>query len=63
MPTKKKPSSGNRGMDPAAEPAIEAEESALPAPITVAIGASAGGLEALEQFFAAMPADTGLCFA
>jgi two-component system CheB/CheR fusion protein len=28
----------------------------------VAIGASAGGLEALEQFFGNMPADTGLAF-
>src|SRR6187551_707919 len=28
----------------------------------VGIGASAGGLEALEQFFAAMPADSGMAF-
>ncbi len=28
----------------------------------VAIGASAGGLNALEQFFAAMPADSGMAF-
>lgn len=28
----------------------------------VALGASAGGLEALEQFFQAMPADTGMAF-
>src|SRR6266487_3465882 len=28
----------------------------------VGIGASAGGLEALQKFFAAMPADSGLAF-
>ena len=28
----------------------------------VGIGASAGGLEALEQLFAALPADTGMAF-
>jgi chemotaxis response regulator CheB len=28
----------------------------------VGIGASAGGLEALERLFAHMPADTGLAF-
>ena len=26
------------------------------------VGASAGGLESLEQFFRAMPVDTGLAF-
>lgn len=35
------------------------ERSALP---IVAIGASAGGLEAIEQFFAHMPADSGMAF-
>ena len=45
-----------------AEPAIETVEIAPPVPITVAIGASAGGLEALEQFFIKMPADSGLSF-
>lgn len=34
---------------------------ALPFPV-VAIGASAGGVEALKQFFEAMPADSGLAF-
>src|SRR5690242_4015775 len=62
MPHKKKSSSGNSGMTPAAGPAIEEVETASPVPITVVIGASAGGLEALEQFFAAMPADSDLCF-
>ncbi|MFQ3621485.1 MAG: chemotaxis protein CheB, partial [Spirochaetales bacterium] len=31
-------------------------------PIVVGIGASAGGLEALEQFFRHMPVDSGLAF-
>src|SRR5437868_4345026 len=30
--------------------------------LIVAIGASAGGLEPLERFFAAMPSDTGMAF-
>src|SRR5512133_2228939 len=30
--------------------------------LVVGIGASAGGLEALEQFFAAVPKDNGLAF-
>src|SRR3954469_25087379 len=30
--------------------------------LVVAVGASAGGLEPLERFFAAMPADTGMAF-
>src|SRR5947207_1901725 len=33
-----------------------------PACAVVGIGASAGGLEALQKFFAAMPADSGLTF-
>lgn len=33
-----------------------------PAPPIVGIGASAGGLEAFEQFFQAMPADSGMGF-
>jgi two-component system CheB/CheR fusion protein len=32
------------------------------APPVVAIGASAGGLEALKELFAHMPLDTGMCF-
>ncbi len=62
MPPKKKPSPGKSGKTPAAKSVIEVGETASPVPITVAIGASAGGLEALEQFFAVMPADRGLCF-
>ncbi len=42
------------------------ETSTVPAPeaprAIVGIGASAGGLEALEQFFTHMPADTGMAF-
>ena len=38
-------------------------ESRQPAELTlVGIGASAGGLEALENFFHAMPADSGMAF-
>ena len=40
----------------AAKPSREAS------PPVVGVGASAGGLEALEAFFAAVPADTGLAF-
>lgn len=40
-----------------------AVDSAESAPVyLVGIGASAGGLEALEQFFSRMPADTGMAF-
>ena len=49
-------------MGPAAEPAIETGDASSLYPVTVAIGASAGGLEALQQLFAGMPADTGLSF-
>jgi two-component system, chemotaxis family, CheB/CheR fusion protein len=41
----------------------EVSDNATVAPLrVVAIGASAGGLEALEQFFAAMPSNTGFAF-
>ncbi|CAK0759049.1 two-component system, chemotaxis family, CheB/CheR fusion protein [Gammaproteobacteria bacterium] len=36
--------------------------SQLDKPYVVGIGASAGGLEALERFFGAMPADSGMAF-
>ncbi len=41
-----------------------APEMAMPQPLPriVGIGASAGGLQALEAFFGAMPTGTGLCF-
>jgi two-component system, chemotaxis family, CheB/CheR fusion protein len=38
------------------------ESAAYPAITIVGIGASAGGLEAFEQFFGHMPADSGLAF-
>lgn len=42
---------------------VEAEQAAATKALRIAaIGASAGGLEALEQFFRAMPADSGLAF-
>ena len=44
-----------------AEPAVGSEAGAE-LPSIVGIGASAGGLEALEELVAAMPADTGLAF-
>ncbi len=34
----------------------------LKVPYVVAVGASAGGLEALERFFSVMPTDTGMAF-
>lgn len=42
----------------AAEPA----EAVPPVPITVGIGASAGGLVEVQRFFAAMSSDSGFCF-
>ncbi len=43
--------------------AVEATDHAPPAPFPiVGIGASAGGLEAFEQFFGAVPADSGMAF-
>jgi two-component system, chemotaxis family, CheB/CheR fusion protein len=40
-----------------------ATESQPPEFLTVGIGASAGGIKALKEFFAAMPADSGMAFA
>ena len=39
-----------------------APAAAAPAPYVVGIGASAGGLEALERFFASVPTDSGMAF-
>lgn len=44
------------------KPPIGSKDAIAPIPITVGIGASAGGHEALEQFFSALPADTGFAF-
>ena len=50
------------GKGVAREPSTsDAPEAKLPVAV-VGIGASAGGLEALETFFDSMPADTGLAF-
>lgn len=45
----------------AKRPATVATRAGVPYPI-VALGASAGGLEAFEAFFRAMPADSGIAF-
>ena len=45
------------------EPAPDSSETATSEPThVVGVGASAGGLEALEQFFGNVPAKTGMCF-
>ena len=38
------------------------EESSADSPLIIGIGASAGGLEALQQFFQHMPGNSGLSF-
>lgn len=43
-------------------PALEHIDSSPGKPIVVGIGASAGGLEALQDFFKSMPLDSGLSF-
>ena len=51
--------------DRAAQPAPSAEDGPLggPArPVVAGIGASAGGIQALQAFFAALPADLGIAF-
>jgi PAS domain S-box-containing protein len=64
MPHKKSPSSVQGRTAPVDEPAIEAGEAPAPASpcLVVAIGASSGGQEALEQIFTAMPTDCGISF-
>ena len=58
---KKQPFPGKSDIVPAAEPAIEAGEASVPV-LTVAIGGSAGGHEALERLFTDLPSDCGLSF-
>ncbi len=59
---KKEPTTNAQASVPPVRQPLPADEGRpLPFPV-VAIGASAGGLEALKQFFAAMPADSGLAF-
>jgi len=62
MFTENKLSLDRHGKAPVVEFTIEAEKAASPCPITVGIGASTGGQEALEQLFTAMPSDCGLSF-
>jgi two-component system CheB/CheR fusion protein len=62
MCPKKRLSSGESGLSSAAESIAEGGAVVAAVPLTVGIGASAGGLEALQQFFAEMPTDSGLCF-
>jgi two-component system, chemotaxis family, CheB/CheR fusion protein len=57
--SKATPSEGTIGAEVTAAPS----EAASPLVRIVGIGASAGGLEALERFFDAMPIDSGLAFA
>ena len=62
MPLKKTSSSGNSGKQPVAAAVETGEPQASPPCLVVAIGASAGGQEALEQLFTAMPTDCGVSF-
>ncbi|EIC28341.1 MULTISPECIES: chemotaxis protein CheB [Methylomicrobium] len=55
---KKPPSSSNNSSD---SPSRPSEDKAVPFKV-VGIGASAGGLEAFEEFFQHMPADSGIAF-
>jgi len=61
-PMKKPPSTANRAKKPA--PADPEESPTPPAPSfpIIGIGASAGGFEALEQFLAHVPEDSGIAF-
>lgn len=54
------PSVIDRDLDHA--PAASDEQGPKPAPHVVGIGASAGGLEALERLFRSLPADSGMAF-
>ena len=62
MVTRKQASSGKAGRDWDATPAVDVEDSPRISPITVGIGASAGGHEALERLFSALPSDCALSF-
>ena len=55
----------NEASDPCCDPYPEADATGVPLgekSVIVAIGASAGGVEALKQLFAGMPSTTGLSF-
>ncbi len=57
--SRKKRANGPAGPPPAATSPDRAERAS---PYIVGIGASAGGLEAFEQFFSHLPPDTGMAF-
>ena len=56
----KKPATGKTGAKPGAGRPRAKKSDAPPVPL-VAVGASAGGLEAFKEMLTAMPADTGIC--
>jgi two-component system CheB/CheR fusion protein len=62
-PSSAKGSAGADARDSASNPAVppEGKEPTLPFPI-VAIGASAGGIEAITRLLEALPRDTGMAF-
>jgi len=62
MSSKEKSSETKSGLTSAVKPVSEAGEAAIRVSVVVGIGASAGGLEALEHFFAVMPHDCGLSY-
>ena len=62
MVTKKQSSSGKTSRDWDAIPTVDVEDPPQLLPITVGIGASAGGHEALECLFSAIPSDCTLSF-
>ena len=49
-------------MSEAKEQKLEHAQGSAEAPLVIGIGASAGGLEALQQFFGHMPTNSGLSF-
>ncbi len=59
---KSTPSGDEPAASAATKPLSSSGESSRERPTVVGIGASAGGLEALERFFAHVPAATGLAF-
>ena len=62
MPSHQKTSPDQCSVTATTEPAGVTGETVATIPLAVGIGASAGGLEALEHFFAVMPPDCGLSY-
>ncbi|MEY8690022.1 MAG: chemotaxis protein CheB [Leptothrix sp. (in: b-proteobacteria)] len=60
MASSKAAASPRAGRQRKTEPGADTQQAGQPATSIVGIGASAGGLEAFEQFLRAMPADSGL---